>query len=141
MAVFAAGALVTLAKGALTSVIAPFVDEATEAALNAARDTIRGVVAGRMTIEEWANVVIQGVDKVKDRAVDEGNLRFIGGKLKFGMSENGLEYIAVSFQLYFQDEFEKWHKAEAKSDIPTSKFTLEALGEFKSKGEILFEVE
>lgn len=130
-----------LAKGALTAVIGPFVDEAKEAALNAAQDTIRDAVAGRMTIEEWADVVIQGIDKVKERVADDGSLRFIGGKLKFCMSKNGIKYISVSFQLYFQDELEKWQKAEAGSDVPASKFTLDALEELKTKGEVVFEVE
>lgn len=48
--------LAALAKGALTAVIGPFVEEAREAALNAAQETIRSTVAGAMSIGEWANI-------------------------------------------------------------------------------------
>jgi len=138
---FAIGALSMLAKTALTTVIMPFVEEAKEATLNAAQDTIRGAIAGRMTIEEWAEIVIQGVDKVKDRAVEEGNLRFIGGKLKFAPSENNLHMVSISFDLYFLDEHEKWQKAAAENEIPVSKFTPDAVEELKSRCSVIFEIE
>lgn len=136
-----AGALVMLAKGALTAVIGPFVEEARDAALNAAQDTIRSTVTGRMSIDEWAGIAIEGIDKVKERALEEGNLHFVGGKLNFALSENALDAVAVSFQLYFQDELKKWQKVEADNDIPACKFTPEALDELKTKGKIIFEVE
>ncbi len=135
------GVLITIAKGALTSVIGPFVEEARDAALNAAQDTIRSTVAGKMSIEEWANIVAEGADKVKERVVNENGLRFVGGKVKLRMSNNILDTINVSFQLYFLDEWEKWKMAEADMDIPSSKFTVEALDELRSKSEITFEVE
>ncbi len=135
------GTLGMLAKGVLTSVIAPFVEEARDAALHAAQNTLRDTVAGRMSIDEWAYIVIQGVDKVKERAAEENNLRFIGGKMKFAVPENQPGIVAVSFQLYFLDEFEKWQKAEAGSGIPASSFKQEAMDELKSKREIIFEVE
>ncbi len=133
--------LAALAKGALTAVIGPFVEEAREAALNAAQETIRSTVAGAMSIGEWANIVIESVDKVKENAIEENDLRFIGGKLKFANNEKNLDKIKVSFQLYFLDEAEKWQMAEADSDIPSSKFTVDALNELKDKGQIVFEVE
>lgn len=135
------GTLVMLAKGALTFVIAPFVEEARDVALNAAQDAIRNTVTGKMSVNEWAGIIIEGVDKVKDRAVTEDNLRFIGGKMKFAISENKIDMVTVSFQLYFLDESEKWQIAEADSDIPVSSFTIEALDELKTKREIIFEVE
>lgn len=135
------GTLAMLAKGALTAVISPFVEEAKDAALDAAQNTIRDTITGRMSIDEWAGIVIQGVDKVKEHAIEENNLRFIGGKIKFTMHANDAGIVAVSFQLYFLDELEKWQKAEAGSRIPASSFTLGALDELKSKQEIIFEVE
>lgn len=135
------GALITLAKGALTSVIAPFVEEARDAALNAAQDTIRSTVTGKMSIEEWASIAAEGADKVKERVVNENGLRFVGGKVKLMMSENTIDTVNVSFQLYFLDELEKWQMADADTDIPNSKFTVEALNELQSKNEITFEVE
>jgi hypothetical protein len=134
-------ALKLVAKAALTAVVGPFVEEAREAALNAAQGMVRSKLAGRMSIEEWAGIVIECVDNVKARAIDEGNLRYIGGKLKFSISENAQGIVVVSFQLYFQDDFEKWHKAEADSDLPVSVFTPEALEELETKGEVVYEVE
>jgi len=141
MGLLMAGAIQLLAKGALTAVIAPFVEEAREVALNAAQDTIRSAVAGRMSVEEWADIAIEGVDKIKDTLVSENGLRFIGGKLKFAVSSNTPETVSVSFELYFLDEQEQWQKADADTDIPHSKFTVEALAELQAKGEISFEVE
>ncbi len=141
MSLLVAGALTALAKGALTAVIGPFVEEARDAALNAAQDAIRSTVAGRMSIDEWAHIAIEGVDRVKERAVDEGQLRFVGGKLKFAPSAVALEAVTISFQLYFLDEMQKWQMADAASDIPSSKFTLDALDELSSAGEIVFDVE
>lgn len=141
MSFLVAGALATIAKGALTAVLGPFVEEARDAALNAAQDAIRSTVAGRMSIDEWANVAIEGVDRVKERAVDEGGLRFVGGKLKFAMSAAVTKAVTISFQLYFLDELGKWQMADAASDVPSSKFTFDALDELASKGEIVYEVE
>lgn len=135
------GTLIMLAKGALTSVIAPFVEEARNVALNTAQDAIRSKVSGKMSVNEWADIIIEGVDKVKERVVVEDNLRFIGGKMKFAISEINLDMVTISFQLYFLDEQEQWQKAEASSDIPDSAFTTDALDELNMKHEIIFEVE
>ncbi|MBD5140941.1 MAG: hypothetical protein HDT25_05950 [Ruminococcus sp.] len=134
-------ALAFLAKSALAAVIAPFVDEARTVALNTAQDVIRSKLAGRMSVEEWSDAIIKSVDKVKERAVEEENLRYIGGKLKYALSANAPDMVTISFQLYFQDEFNKWRKAEAESDVPEAKFTLDALDELKENGEIIFDVE
>lgn len=141
MSFLVAGALTTIAKGALTAVLGPFVEEARDAALNAAQDAIRSTVAGRMSIDEWANIAIEGVDRVKERAVSEGGLNFVGGKLKFTMSAVTTEEVIISFQLYFLDELGKWQMADAASSVPASKFTFDAIDELTSKGEIVYEVE
>lgn len=135
------GALATIAKGALTAALGPFIDEARDATLNAAQDTIRSALAGRMSIAEWAAAAIRGVDKVKERAIEEGNLRFVGGKLKFALSALTSETVTISFQLYFLDEMQKWQMAAAESNIPVSKFTVEALENLYSEGEVVFDVE
>lgn len=142
MSLLVTGVLTTLAKGALTAALGPFIAEARDATLNAAHDTIRSAVAGRMSIDEWASVAIKGVDKVKERVIEEGDLRFVGGKLKFTHSTLNLEEaVTISFQLYFLDELGKWQMASAESDVPASKFTLEDLDELRSEGEIIFDVE
>jgi len=134
------GALSTLAKSALISVISPFIEEAKDTALNAVQDSIRSTVAGKMSIDEWASVLIESIDHVKEHALNEENLRYIGGELKFIISERKKNSVETSFQLYFLDESQKWHKAEADSDIPFSKFIQNDLNQLMSSGEIAYEV-
>jgi len=134
-------ALALLAKSALGAVLAPFIDEARDAALNAVQGAVRSKLAGRIPIEEWAEAVIESADNIKNRAAEEENLRYVGGNLKFTLSENAPNAVTVSFQLYFQDELGKWRKAEAASDVPANKFTEDALEIMKENGEIVYEVE
>lgn len=130
-----------LAKTALSAVLAPFIEEARDAALSAAQDTVRSTIAGRMTVEEWSEAIIASIDNIKEKAVEEENLRYIGGKLKYSLSASASNMVTVSFQLYFQDEVNKWRKAEAESDVPATKFTLDVLDELEENGEIIFDVE
>jgi len=124
-----------------TSVIAPHLEEAKDVALESAYGTIKDMIAGKMSVEEWADISIVGIDKIKDRIISEGNVRYIGGKLKFSFLNKNLNDVHAYFELYFLDESEKWQKAEAGIDIPSSKFTPEALKDIQDKGEIIFEVE
>jgi len=130
-----------LIQQVFTSVIAPHLEEAKGVALDSAHSTIKGMIAGRMSVEEWAEISIVGIDKIKDRIVSEGNVQYVGGKLKFSFTDNKSDKVLAYFELYFLDEFEKWQKAEADTDIPSSKFTSVALDEIRAKGEIVFEVE
>ena len=141
MSLLASAALATLAKGALTAVIGPFVEEARDAAVNAAQDAIRSKVAGKMSVEEWAGIIIEGVDTVKDRALSDGNLRYIGGGLNFVLLEGKEDLITVSFRLFFLDDNEKWQKAEASYDMPVSLFAQESVSELKAQGSIKYAVE
>lgn len=141
MSILVTSTLVTLAKGALSAVVGPMLEEAKSSAVNAAQDAIRGKMAGRMSSEEWADIAIVGVDAVKERAVTEGNLRYIGGEIKFAKSMSGQNAVTLSFQLFFLDTDEKWQKAEAACDIPSARFTLETLEELDSKEEIKYAVE
>lgn len=133
--------LAAIAKTALSAIIAPFIEEAREVALDTAQDTLRSTIAGRMTVEEWSNAIIESIDNIKERAIEEENLRYIGGKLKYALSANAPNMVTISFQLYFQDELSQWRKAEAESDVPASKFTSDALTDMEENGEIIFDVE
>lgn len=130
-----------LAKSALSAVIAPFIDEARNVALDVAQDTIRSKLAGRMSAEEWSEAIIKCVDNVKERVVEEENLCYVGGKLRFALSQNAPNMVTIGFQLYFQDEMNKWRRAEAESDVPEAKFTYDVLDDLKENGEIIFDVE
>ena len=135
------GIITGVAKEMFKAFIGPYADDFETAAMNAARDTAERIITGRRTIDEWAEIAIKGVDKIKDRAENEEGLTYVGGKLKFAMSEKNKDKVVISFELYFQDRKEEWHKIGAESDLYASNFTLEALGEMKSKGEISYEVE
>lgn len=141
MSFLVSAALAEVAKSALGSVVSPFVEEAKDIAVNAAQDAIRGKMAGRMSAEEWADIVVDSVDAVKDRAMVEGNLRYIGGEIKFTQPEGMQNVVTVSFQLFFLDADEKWQKAEASYDIPVARFTMETMEELAAKGEIKYAVE
>lgn len=141
MSFLVSAALAEIAKSALSTVISPFMEEAKGIAVNAAQDAIRGKLAGQMSAEEWADVVIDSVDAVKDRAIVEGNLRYIGGEIKFAQPEGRQSVVTVSFQLFFLDTAEKWRKAEASYDIPVARFTMETMEELAAKGEIKYAVE
>lgn len=135
------GALATLAKSALMATVAPIVEEAGGIAVNAAQDAIRGKIAGRMSAEEWADIVIGGVDALKERIVAEQDLRYVGGEIKLTQSENKPNMVTLSFLLFFLDATGKWQKADAACDIPAARFTLETLEELAAKGEIKYAVE
>lgn len=141
MSLLVGGTLGMLAKTALSSVLSPFVNEAKDVVLSAAEDTVRSSMAGRMTLDEWAQAAIKGVDKVKERVAQEGDLRYVGGKLKFAYPPGTTEEVSISFQLYFLDERQKWQLAEAESRVPSTKFTYEALDDLWANPEIAFEVE
>lgn len=133
--------LALLAKGSLSAIISPFFDEAREVALNTAQDAIRSRIAGRMSVDEWAESIIESIDRIKDRVIAEEDLRYIGGKLKFTLSADAPDTVTISFQLYFQDDLDRWRKAEDKCDVPASKFTGEVLNELDQEGEIVYDVE
>ncbi len=100
-----------------------------------------GLIVGKRTIDEWAEIAIQGVDKVRERIATEENLRYVGGKLCFQISASNHENVIISFQLYYLDENKAWKKVEASSDVLASTFKPEALEDMKSNGKIEFDVE
>jgi hypothetical protein len=127
--------------GAKTAGVDPLVEEAKGAAMEAAHDTARGLLAGRTSCEKWAKMLVPSVDKIKERIIEEDNLCFVGGNLKFAMSTETAKSIAVSFELYFQDDANKWHKAEAESEMSDLLFKHDDLQKMQTDGEIVFEVE
>lgn len=129
-----------LGMGLLADPIKSFANDLGSALSNAVRDTIESLIAGRRTTEEWANIVIDAVDDIKNRYENQNNWNYVGGKLNFAMSEKSSRKVVISFELYYQDENQQWQKVYAESDAYSSGFTLEALDEIKSKGTVSFEV-
>lgn len=133
--------LATFAKGAFSSVVEPYVSDVKDAAVQAARDTIISKASGKLTLDEWASIIVKCADMVKEKAQEEDGLTYVGGKLKFAALPQKTECISASFQLYFLDEQEKWQKIEASRELPSDKFTPETLSDICSGGEIVFDVE
>lgn len=132
--------LVELGMDVLADPVMSYAKDLGAALSNAVRDTIEGVIAGRRTIDEWANISIGAVDDIKIKYENQNNWKYIGGKLNFAMSEKSSRKVVISFELYYQDENQKWQKVYAESDVYSSGFTLEALDEIKSQGTVSFEV-
>jgi hypothetical protein len=135
------GVLWAAAKGIFSSVLRPYIEDTKNTAMNSARDTLEAVVTGRRSIDEWANIAIDGVDQIKERAIEEGDLRYVGGKLNFAMSTENAQKVVISFELYFLDENNQWHKIGADSDMAASNFTVDSLEEIADKGIVSFDVE
>ena len=115
--------------------------DAAHSAAEAANDAVRKMLMGKQSINEWAETVSKCIDNIKDNIESEENLTFIGGKLRFSAPDSKNDAVCVSFDLYFQDIEEQWHKAGTSDFIPASMFTQEAVDELMSAHEIEFEVE
>lgn len=108
---------------------------------NAANDVIESVITGTRTIDEWAELAIKGVDKIRQQKETEENMHYVDGRLFFEISKKDSDKVNISFELYFQDDFDEWKKVDGCSDVMTSTFTDEAIDEMRSKGKIGFSVE
>lgn len=106
-----------------------------------ASDKVESLIVGKRTIEEWAEIAIQAVDKVRERIAAQENLKYVGGKLCFQISESNHENVIISFQLYYLDENKAWKKVEASSVVLASTFKPEALEDIKANRKIEFDVE
>lgn len=111
-----------------------------DATKNVAKDKIEGIITGKRTIDEWAEIAIKSVDKIKQQKVIEEDLQYVGGRLCFQISDMNKKNVIISFQLYFLDEDNEVKKVEATSDVLSDNFTPEALEELKSQGKIEFDV-
>ncbi len=131
-----------LAKMILLEVFGPFLRDANDAMVETAHDMLRDAIGGKLTFDEFAQAVSKDVDRTKLRVERNENLRYVGGILKFAPSKSvGLEFLVVSFQLYFIDEEKIWHMTSAQSEVPAAKFSQVCLDELCAKGEIVYEVE
>lgn len=115
-------------------------DPLSDAVKNAVNDGIESIVTGKRTIDEWAEIAINGVDKIKDQKTREENLQFVDGTLYFEISHNNPKNVIISFQLYFLDDTNEWKKVEGHSDVKISNFTDDAIEEMKTKGNVKFSV-
>ncbi|MDO5019172.1 MAG: hypothetical protein Q4E29_01705 [Lachnospiraceae bacterium] len=134
-------AIKDLAVSTLIETLKPYADDAKDALMNTARDTLESAITGRRSIEEWAEIAIKGVDKVKKKVVEQNGWKYIGGKLNFQLSETISDKVVISYELYYQDSDKNWQKVSAESDMYVSNFTLEALEDIKTNGKVSYEVE
>lgn len=134
-------AIKELAVSTLIETLKPYANDAKDALMNTARDTLESAITGRRSIEEWAEIAIKGVDKVKNKVVEQNGWKYIGGKLNFQLSETISDKVVIFYELYYQDSDKNWQKVSAESDMYASNFTLEALEDIKTNGKVSYEVE
>ncbi|MBQ9927313.1 MAG: hypothetical protein IJO65_05000 [Lachnospiraceae bacterium] len=134
-------AIKELAVSTLIETLKPYANDAKDALMNTARDTLESAITGRRSIEEWAEIAIKGVDKVKNKVVEQNGWKYIGGKLNFQLSETTSDKVVISYELYYQDSDKNWQKVSAESDMYASNFTLESLEDMKTNGKASYEVE
>lgn len=134
-------AIKELAVSTLIETLKPYANDAKDALMNTARDTLESAITGRRSIEEWAEIAIKGVDKVKNKVVEQNGWKYIGGKLNFQLSETISDKVVISYELYYQDSDKNWQKVSTESDMYASNFTLEALEDIKTNGKVSYEVE
>lgn len=134
-------AIKELAVSTLIETLKPYANDAKDALMNTARDTLESAITGRRSIEEWAEIAIKGVDKVKNKVVEQNGWKYIGGKLNFQLSETISDKVVISYELYYQDSDKNWQRVSAESDMYASNFTLEALEDIKTNGKVSYEVE
>lgn len=129
------------AENTLSNVVEKQKDPIVNAVTDAANDFIESVVAGTRTIDEWAEIAIKGVDKIRERKEIEEGLCYVDGRMFFEISRKNPKKVNISFQLYFQDSSDEWKRVDGCSDVMTSNFTDDAIDEMRSKGRIEFGVE
>ena len=116
-------------------------DDLKEIAFNTISDTVESILTGRRTIEEWAGVVIDVVDKIKDTTVAEEGYDFIGGKLKFSVSPMKSSKVIIEYELYFMDSDDNYFKKSAKSDVNKNNFVQEDINALDEAGEIVYDID
>jgi len=132
-AIFALGKLGKLAWEKL-------VPEETKLALRSdAIDVGVSLGSGKRSVEEWAETFIPAIDEVKERAIRENDVNYVGGKLKFSIEKNNefrveVEKVTVSFELYFQDSDKQWGKCADSSKMSQVFFTPESLAAIAKDG-------
>lgn len=129
------------ALGSVINAATPYVKDLGDAMLNAARDGVESLITGRRDLNEWAQIAGKAVDEVKSTLEEQTCWQYVGGKINFTMSSKSAKKVVISFELYYQDENNKWKKVAADSDMYASNYTLEALEEIQSNGTVSYEVE
>lgn len=129
------------ALGNVINAAAPYAKDLGNAMLNAARDGVESLITGRRELEDWAQIAGKAVDEVKSTLEEQTCWQYVGGKINFKISPKNAKKVVISFDLYYQDENDKWKKVTAESDMYASNYTLAALEEIRSNGTISFEVE
>lgn len=92
-------------------------------------------VGGKRSVEEWAETFSASIDKYIEQAIEEDNLTYVGGHLKFEMEEKNdkfkLEFrkVLITYELFFQDSAKKWVKQTTEKPAGLSRlyFTPESL--------------
>jgi hypothetical protein len=94
----------------------------------------------KMDLDEIKNIYTASLDKIIIRYEKETNNRFISGEFKVLYLDNSS--YEVAYDLYFQNQNEKWIRMSSKSN-PLScerKLKPEAIAELREKKTIVYEI-
>ena len=130
-----------LAKDTGQSVMDNMKNDLTETLTDAVSDAIHSMVAGQENIEAWAENAAKGIDSIIQNTVIDKEWQYVGGKLRFAYSKRYSNKIDISFDLYFLDDNQQWHKESATSDVYESTFTKDSLEELQKAGVIEYEIQ
>jgi hypothetical protein len=115
-------------------------DKAKDVLKDIVRDATEDVLTGKRSLQEWSEIVEPVVDKIIEKEQHSQDWEYIGGKLKFKYNDERHTKIDITYELYFIDVEENWHKINASSDVNANTFTDDALEEIKANDEVSYEI-
>lgn len=133
--------ILTFGRDVFDEICGKYGDDFKKIAFNLITDTIESILVGKRTLDEWAEIVIEAVDNIKDRTISENGFKFLGGNLKFSLHPRIKSKVIIAYELYFIDKDGNYFKNSAKSDVNQDNFVQEDINTIKEAGEIAYEVE
>ena len=118
-----------------------FGDDLKKIAFNYITDSVESILVGKRSLDEWAEIVVEAIDNIKDRTIEENNYNYIGGNLKFSISKKISSKVIIEYELYFRDSEGNYFKNSAKSDVNQDNFIKEDIETIKKSTEVIYEIE
>lgn len=133
--------LLNYGKDIIGQIFSKYSEDFKKVAFNVITDAIESALVGRRTLDEWAEIVIEAVDNIKEQTIRENDFNFIGGNLKFSIRPTTKTKVIISYELFFIDSDGNYYKNSANSDVNQDNFVEEDIEAIKEAGEIAYEVE
>ena len=135
------GLVMGLGREVMAEIGNKYGDNLKKVAFNVITDTIESALVGKRTLNEWAEIVIEVIDNIKDKTIRENDFKYLGGTLKFSLYPKTKSKVIIAYELYFVDSDGNYFKNSAQSDVNKDNFTQEDLNAIEESGEIAYEVE